>query len=107
MRNKNGCVDEENEEFYMNLGNNFYLQLQTNLFLYFKLPHDNFFSGELSIVFSPLLCLNLVLNYNNVFYPTRENSITVSLLAVVLLLLLGLCTFQLFIAVSLTVSSDN
>ena len=32
MRNKNGCVDEENEEFYMNLGNNFYLQLQTNLF---------------------------------------------------------------------------
>ena len=33
MRNKNGCVDEENEEFYMNLGNNFYLQLQTNHFL--------------------------------------------------------------------------
>ena len=30
-----------------------------------------------------------------------------SLLAVVLLLLLGLGTFQLFIAVSLTVSSDN
>ena len=50
MRNQNGCVDEENEEFYMDLGNNFYLQLQTNLFFNSCYKMAIFFSCDLSIV---------------------------------------------------------